>query len=281
MRPDAKKVQQDDPMYFLIPYFLRKRYDAMNMITLDIPEEPIRAYMNEKRREGKSVSHMAVLMTAYVKMLGLYPAMNRFIKGRRIYEHKDITVALAVLKPGGNGEDTLSKIYLTPEDDIFAVQEKITSYIDQNSQTGEANVLDKAMNFFVKKLRFLTGFAINLVRAADALGILPMSLIRVSPFHASVLMSNLASIRTNHIYHHVYDFGTTSVTMTMGNFREIPRRKGKTIVFERCIPLGVVMDERIANGHYMAQAFAQLKKYLADPRLLEAPTPVTEEKAAE
>ena len=40
MRPDGILVKNEDPMYYLIPYFLTKRYDAMNMITLDIPEMP-------------------------------------------------------------------------------------------------------------------------------------------------------------------------------------------------------------------------------------------------
>ena len=274
MRPDGIRIKHEDPMYHLIPYFLRHRYDAMNMITLDIPEEPMRAYMNQKRKEGRAVSHMAIFMTAYLKTVMEYPALNRFVKGRKIYQHKDITIAMAVLKAGG--EDTLAKIYLEPEDDIFSVQKKITDFADQNRQEGEANSLDKAMNFFVNKLTFLTGLAIRLVWILDALGLLPNSLIRISPFHSSLLVSNLASIRTNHIYHHVYEFGTTSMSVTMGNMREIPRRSRDGIVFDRCMPLGVVMDERIANGHYMAQAFAQMKRYMSNPALMENPAPIAE-----
>ena len=241
MRPDGTLVKHEDPMYYLIPHFLTKRYDAMNMITLDIPEMPMRAYMNEKRKEGKQISHLA-------------------------------------LKPDGG--DTMSKIDLLPTDDVFDVQEKITAYIDQNRQTGEANSLDKAMNIFVEKLGGLTGFLIRVVWWLDNVGLLPQSLIDVSPFHASLLISNLASIRTNHIYHHVYEFGTTSIAITMGNMREVPRCTKDGIVFDRCMPLGVVMDERIASGHYMAQAFAQIKKYLADPRLMERES-LDAEKAAE
>ena len=37
MRCDGRKVKQDEPIYFLIPYFLTHRYDSMNMITVDIP----------------------------------------------------------------------------------------------------------------------------------------------------------------------------------------------------------------------------------------------------
>ena len=272
MRPDGTLVKHEDPMYYLIPHFLTKRYDAMNMITLDIPEMPMRAYMNEKRKEGKQISHLALVLTAYLHTLEKYPALNRFIKGRKIYQHKDIKVSMVVLKPDGG--DTMSKIDLLPTDDVFDVQEKITAYIDQNRQTGEANSLDKAMNIFVEKLGGLTGFLIRIVWWLDSVGLLPGASRCRAPSGAG------ASIRTNHIYHHVYEFGTTSIAITMGNMREVPRRSKDGIVFDRCMPLGVVMDERIASGHYMAQAFAQIKKYLADPRLMERES-LDAEKAAE
>ena len=84
-------------------------------------------------------------------------------------------------------------------------------------------------------------------------------------------ITNLASIRTNHIYHHCYEFGTTSVFLAMGNTREVPKRKGSEIVFEKCMPIGVTMDERIASGSYFALAFRKMRAYLRDPRLLEVP----------
>ena len=267
MRSDGFRVIHDDPMYHLIPYFLTKRYDAMNMITLDIPEAPLRAYMNAKRKEGRNVSHLALVITAYLHTVEKFPALNRFVVGHSIYQHKDLTVAMVVLKPGTE-LDTMSKIHLDYKDDIFDVQEKITAYIEQNRQQGEANNLDAFMNKLVKR-RGLLSIASALIRAADRLGILPRKLIDLSPFHASLLITNLASIRTNHIYHHVYQFGTISASIAMGNMREVPRRSKDGYVFDRCIPLGVVMDERIASGHYMAQAFAQMKKYLSNPELME------------
>ena len=41
------------------------------------------------------------------------------------------------------------------------------------------------------------------------------------------------------------------------------------VVLERCIPLGVVMDERICSGHYFSQFFAYIKELLNDPHLME------------
>ena len=276
MRPDGIKVKEADPMYFLIPYFLTRRYDAMNMITVDVPEEPMRLYMNQKRREGRPVSHLALVITAYLRVLDEYPALNRFVGNKTIYEHKDKTVSMVVLRP--NGEDAMSKIYLEATDDVFSIQEKITSYISENRSVEEQNLLDKWMARIVR-MKLLMSIFLALVRFMDRHGILPMALVKASPFHASLLISNLASIRTNHIYHHIYDFGTTSLAITMGNMHEIPRRTKDGIVFDRCLPLGIVMDERIATGHYFALAFNRFRQYLAKPEQLERPARRAEGKA--
>ena len=41
-----------------------KRYDAMNSITLNIPVEPMKEYINKKRKEGVAISHMALILAA-------------------------------------------------------------------------------------------------------------------------------------------------------------------------------------------------------------------------
>lgn len=266
MRADGTRVRNEDPMYYLIPYFLTKRYDAQNMITLDLPEAPMKEYMNRKRKEGRPVCHMALILTAYLRALDKYPQLNRFVVNSRVYQHNDIAVSMVVLKPGGTG--TMSKIYLEPEDNVFDVQDKIMAYTAQNRQEGETNGLDTFMAKIVQ-MSWLLRPLIALLRWLDDVNLLPKSLIKISPFHASLLITNLASIRTNHIYHHLYHFGTTSVGMAMGNLREVPKRSKGEIVHERCIPVGVVMDERIASGHTFAQAFAEIKKNLLNPELME------------
>ena len=179
----------------------------------------------------------------------------------------------------------MSKIYFNMTDTIFDVNEKINKYVTDNREIPEKNGTEKMIKFLLS-IPGLLRFGVGLFRFMDKHGLLPKMVIDASPFHNSLCISNLASIRTNHIYHHCYEFGTTSVFITMGNLREVPRRRGEEIVFDRCIPLGVVMDERIANGHYLNLAFACLKRYMANPELLEgkpetapaAPPPPKEEK---
>ena len=273
-RPDGIRVKNEVPMYYLIPQFMTERHDAMNMVTVDIPVEPMRQYMNAKRREGVHISHMAMVMTAYAHLAAEFPSLNRFVVNRRIYQHKDFKISLVVLRPGSSAnENTMSKLTLTAEDTVLDVQRKIDQYVEENTavKEGGGNSLDKIMGFFVK-LGPLMNFVGWLLRFGDRHGLLPQALLDVSPFHASALMTNLASIRTNHIYHHVYDFGTTSVAIAMGNMRDVAKRgKGGQVELVRCIPIGVVMDERIASGHYFALAFARMKEMLAHPEELEKP----------
>lgn len=265
-RADGIRVKNEDPMYYLIPHFLTKRYDAQNMVTVDIPVDSLKAYINEKRRDGIHVSHIALILCAYLHAAEKYPSLNRFIVNRKIYQRNEFCVSMVVLRPG-SANDTFSKIYFNYGDDIFTVQRKIDEYITEGRKDQD-NSLDKLMHVLTG-MNWLMRFACGALRWMDNHNLLTKSIIDISPFHASLLISNLASIRTNHIYHHVYEFGTTSVGITMGNMREVPHTVKGEITLEKCIPLGIVMDERICAGHYFAQAFSYVRELLADPHLME------------
>ena len=79
MRADGKRVHNDYPMYEVMPYILDKRYDAMNMIELNIPVAPIQSYLSEKRKQGFRFSHLGVVLSAYVRTAAEFPQLNRFL----------------------------------------------------------------------------------------------------------------------------------------------------------------------------------------------------------
>ena len=268
-RKDGKRVKDADPMYTIVPYIMNRRYDAMNMINLDIPVDPIRAYIRQKRSEGRYVSHLSIIIASYLRTIAHYPLLNRFIVNCKIYARNDIDCAMVVLKDGdGDMEGTMSKVRLEKEDTIFSVNNKMDSYIEKNREVKNKNSTDK----MIKSLLSFPGlarFGVGLFKLLDKYGMLPRKVIDLSPFHTSFTISNLASLRTNYIYHHIYEFGTTSVFIAMGNLREVPVKTKDGVVFKTCIPLGVVMDERICSGHYFADAFKCMKGYLENPSLLE------------
>lgn len=272
MRKDGKRVRGADAMYTLIPYIMKHRYDAMNMIEVDIPIAAMQAYLNRKRSEGVPMSHLGVVLAGYLRTVAEFPLLNRFVVNKRIYARNEFPVAMVVLKPGET-EGTMSKMRFEPGDDIFTVHRKMNEYIEKNRQVGDTNATDDLM----RRLLSVPGLAnvgVGLFKLLDRYGLLPKSLIDASPFHASLVITNLASIRTNHIFHHLYEFGTSSVFIALGNMREVARRTRDGISFERSLPMGVVTDERICSGSYFARAFRRFRQYLLDPSLLEGPPAV-------
>lgn len=269
MRRDGKKIKVESVEYALTPHIMPDRNDSLNFIEVDIPLEPMQDYLIAKRKEGHKLSHLALIIAAYTRVLGEFPQMNRFIVNKNVYARNELNVGMVVLKAGQMDNGTMSKVNLDPADTIFEVNEKMMKYIDTNKNSEEANSTDKLAGTLVS-IPGLLRFGVNVFRWADKHGLLPRAIIDASPFHASVSITNLASIRTNHIFHHIYNFGTTGVFIAMGNSREVPKRNlDGEIYFEKCMPLGVVMDERICSGSYFAMAFKQFRKYLANPELLE------------
>ena len=268
MRADGRRLKKTDPMYRVAAHIMDKRIDSMNMITIDIPYEPIQEYINKKRKENINISHMALIMAAYVRTLSQFPELNRFIVNKKVYARNEVAVGMVVLKSLESHNGTMSKIYFEKTDTVFDVNNKINTYVSENRESPENNGTEKIIRILLSLPGLLT-FGVKFFKLLDRYGLLPKAIIDMSPFHMSMGITNLASIRTNHIYHHCYEFGTTSLFMAIGNMREVPKRKGNDVIFVRSIPIGVTMDERICSGSYFATAFRVMKKYLKNPESLE------------
>lgn len=270
MRKDGKRLRGTDPMYTVAAYIMDKRVDSMNMVTIDIPLDSLQEYINAKRKEGINISHMALIIAAYLRTVSEFPELNRFVVNKKIYARNEIAVSMVVLKGSIMDHGTMSKMYFTPENTVFEVNDIINKYVTDNRNTPDNNGTEKMIKFLLSVPGILP-VGVAIFKFMDKHGLLPKFIIDMSPFHSSLLISNLASIRTNHIYHHVYEFGTTSLGITIGTSREVAKRKGGEIVFTKCMPMGVVMDERICSGSYFAMAFRRMKQFLKDPTLLELP----------
>ena len=161
---------------------------------------------------------------------------------------------------------------------MFTVTEKIRSTIEKNQNVRHNNDTDR----FAKFAFGVPGLARAVFGLAGFLNrhdLLPRSIIELSPFHTSLFVTNLASINTPCIFHHCYEFGTTSVFVCMG--RPVPDPLAPEGVRKKIMPMSVVMDERIATGIEYSRFFAELFRNLKHPESLEEPfNSVLIEKAA-
>lgn len=274
-RSDGIRVKKNiSNMNLIMPYIMKERSDACNSIELFIPVEPIRRYIREKRNEGVYMSHMGVVIAAVLRATAEFPRLNRFVVNKRIYARNEFSVGMVVLRPR-DAEESMAKLHLSLWDTIFTVQQKIDDFITTNRQE-DSNDLDALMHTIVGIPGLLT-FGVAVLKWMDRHNMLPKAVIEASPMHNSIVVTNLASIRTNHIYHHIYNFGTVGMIIAMGNTRLVPKMHHGEVVHEACIPLGVVTDERICSGSYYGAAFQRIKHYLENPALLEQPPEKVEE----
>lgn len=268
-RADGYRVRGNDAMYELVPYIMPYRYDASNSVTVDIDLSLMQDYIKKCRKKGINMSHISIIIAGALRIASQNPFLNRFVMNRKIYARNHFCVSFVTLQPGKTS-DTVNKLYFNLDDDIFTVNQKVQDAIERTQQPTSQNALDKLMASLVR-IPFLVGAAVGVLKFIDKYFTLPFSIINASPFHTSLFITNLASIRTNAIYHHLYEFGTTGIFISMGQPEKKVEKNGETVEERKIMPLGIVTDERIANGHYYGRCFRELNRYYRNPELLEVP----------
>jgi len=268
MRADGRRAKGLTAIERAIPHIMPKRVDAQNYVTEYFDEEIIKEYIRKvKKEKGIRLTRMAVIIAAYYLASQRHPYVNRFVMNSKVYDRNHFCVSFVMLKKrvDGTPDETTVKVFMEPGDDIFTINDRINAIIEKNSEPKHNNNTDKFANFMLS-LPVLPYVVMALVRFMDRFGLLPRFIIDLSPFHTSMFITNLASINTTHIYHHVYEFGTTSVFLSVG--KNIPNYlEGE--LSRKLIPISVVMDERICTGHDYALFNKTFQKFLRDPESME------------
>jgi len=264
MRKDGTIVENQSAYSKFISSLMVTRSDTQNYVCQYIDIMPLRNYNKNLPKSSGHISYMSFIICAYLKALAKYPQLNRFVARGRLYQRNTISVSFVILKKNGSQEldQTVVKVYLDQDDDLKSVNTKIVNAI-RNEQT-QSNKVDLFLNFFTR-FPFLIGIFSKFLRLADKYGYLPKRIIDLSPFHTSLFFSNLASIGVEHIYHHLYEFGTTSLFAALGRPIRWHPTKGQGHYF----PMGIVMDERICTGYEFGMFYKYMEKYLNHPELME------------
>ena len=280
-RRDGRLLRSLPAFSKFIPYIMPTRNDAHIFYDESFEITGVDRALRRLRVEGyKGIGMLHFLIAAYIRCISMLPGINRFIAGRRIYAHDDITIVMAVKRSlSVDASETTIKVHFQPTDTILDVYRKMNEKIEEIKTSEEDNNTEEVAEALTKMPRFLLRFAIAVLRVMDYFGLIPESLIEASPFHGSMIITDLGSLRIGPVFHHIYNFGTLPVFIAFGAKRhayEIDRH-GK-VVDNKYVDCKFVMDERIADGHYYAQ-FLQAYRYIFQhPEILEkAPSRVNED----
>jgi hypothetical protein len=173
------------------------------------------------------------------------------------------------------------KIGFRPTDTVFEVAAAIDAAVSAGRAEGPGTETDRAARLFMLLPRPLVRLLLWTLRALDYHGLMPRVLHRASPFHTSAFVTDLGSLGIRPIYHHLYEFGTTSVFLAFGHKeRRLALGEDGKVVERKVVSLKAVNDERICDGHYYASAFKLFLGLFRHPERLEvAPETVIEDVA--
>ena len=272
-RRDAKWLRDLPSMNLIMPSLMPNRADNEAYVSVDVDMRPLEAYLAKKNegRETDKYTLFHLVAAAVAKAFILRPKMNRFVCNNKIYQRNEVTVAFTVKKQfDDKAEEGLAFFTYDPKDSIDTFHSKIMKAI--HTARHETDASTGVMDLIKKLPHWVMVSIVKFVRWLDKFGLAPQDMIATDPNHAAVFLSNLGSIGLECGYHHLVNWGTNSCFVVVGrkHMKKYYDKDGNEDLHE-VLPLGVTLDERIADGYYYSGTVALVKELLAHPELLELP----------
>ena len=274
-RYDGYRVRETDPLFYVIPHIMRTRLDSQVFFDEQIDSSSLRKFILEHRGDIPNLSTYHIIVAAAIRTIAQKPRLNRFVSGNKIYSRNYIRASLTVKQSmNEDADESLVMPEFEPTDTLYDVAAKFNESVSEVKADGEAT--GNKTDLTIKLINILPGFLIKFVvwalRKLDGIGKMPKIINKVSPFHSSLYVTNVGSIGINSVYHHLYEFGTTSIFLAIGKNSTIRELNSDgSINTKNVINIRLVLDERICDGFYFASAIRQFKRIMKNPEVLLTP----------
>ena len=274
-RPDGHYVKAPG-LQTVMGYLFPKRTDCEVYLNDKLDATNLIQYLERKNAEHPeyktTIFHCA--LTSIDRIIRERPLLNRFIQGYRMYEREEISLSFVAKRRFADGANE-SLMVLVPKDDdnIDSISKKIVGDVTEMRKSEVATGgIDDLLDKFAAIPRIFLIFIIRIIRWLDFWGINPEFLTEGDPNYTTVLASNLGSIKCPSVYHHLNNYGTNSIMITIGALHkeEMIMPDGHKEIRD-VIDFGATLDERIADGFYFAKSIRLLRHIFENPELLDKP----------
>jgi len=273
-RKDGVKLRNIHAMHFVMPLMYPNRCDNEAFISERIDLTNIIAYLEKKNQADPEYNYnlFQVMVTAVLKTITLRPKMNRFIANKTMYLRNEVSAAFTVKKIfSDSGAEALAQIRTTGNETIDDIHDEIFRQISL-CRSDKVDAGTESLNAVASIPGFLARLVGAGARFLDRHGWMPQSVIAGDPYYCSVVLTNLGSIKLHAGYHHLTNWGTTSVFCAIGEAKKRPFFDDDgTVHMKDSVDIGLTIDERIADGYYYSRTVQLLKKLLENPELLDKP----------
>ena len=274
-RRDGKLLRDIDSMHYIMPLMYPNRCDNEAFVSEQIDLTRANAYLAEKNADNPEYRYnlFQLIVTALLKTITLRPKMNYFIANYNMYERNEVSAAFTIKKIfADNGGEALAFLHSKPTDTLDTVHDEIYRQVSFCREDGNKDPSTESMDMLQKLPLFLKKWLGRGARFLDRRGWMPKSVVATDPYQSSCVIANLGSIKLHSGYHHLTNWGTTSVMCIIGEKKPRPfYDELGNVEMRDSIDLGLTIDERVADGYYYSQTIRLLRHLLEHPELLETP----------
>lgn len=275
-RRDGRLVADLPAVRRVVPHLMPTRLESTIYYRQHLDVEHLMDWLprvNADRSEGERVRFFHVFLTAWARLYRRRPELNRFISGRRTYEHHEISFAFTA-KQAMTDEAAEVQVHLRFDgtETVDEVRDRVEAALDQARGSGR-NESDRLVDVLVRLPRPVVAGVARAVWTLDAVDLLPRSLQDAIPMYASSYLVNLGSLHAEAPFHHLYQRGTASVFVSIGTTRPEPVvDDAGAIVARRRVDVVYTVDERATDGFYLVRSARILQEMIDDPEGLLRPT---------
>lgn len=240
------KQQYYDRVEMLI---MPTRNEATIFTTVHIHAPKLVSYL-----KSNNIRFFPYVLYACLRTVMKHPNLKKFVLGQKVYTHKRLWIS-TVIKRNKNDEDsnTFVKFELKEEMSAKDVQALLDDLI-HHTRSEKSHNTDQLMRFLSFLPTFIFSMAIKIASLLDNFDLLPNSIIKSDPLHTGLVIANLGSIKGQSVSHHLFNWGTCSLVITIGEF---------TASGDLDVTFSV--DERIAEGVTFFKAIETFKNILENP----------------
>lgn len=265
-RADGRLMKELGPSSRFYTFLMPARVTSSCWTLLSVNAEGLIKFIEEKEKCGEKYTVFQTVVAALIQTGAQFPQLNRFIYKHKIYARNEYAISFAV----NTGDETVfRKLRFDPSESFAQIHSRIESAAE-SARKQPHDSLDKSMDFMMKLPSALASFILKMYPILVDRGIFPKKFADEDVLYTSAVVSNLGSFGIKAPFHHLYDWGSASVFVTVGEISKAPVvMPDDTIQAQRMLSIGFTLDERIADGKTIAEALKLFIKLIENPRLLE------------
>lgn len=271
-RPDATAVATVHPVRRIMPFLMPTKNGAFVLFEQQVPVASARAFLatlNAGRAPERAVTIFHLVLRAIGFALAEFPRLNRFVAGSRLYERRGIWLAFSGKQRMERDAPLFTaKMLFDPNEPLEGMVDRLGALVGEG-RSGRESATDREIKAFLRLPAPVLRAGVRIVRRLDAWGLLPPSFSKGDPLYASAFVANLGSVGLDAAYHHLYEYGTIPIFVTIGRLHRAPVvLPDGSVTSREVVALRYTYDERVEDGFYAARALERLQALLEHPESL-------------